>query len=256
MKRLGRHWKDAMEYLFLVDLVIEELRGKSQLAHMLEKKKFHSSEFALECSVLPLNTLAMFVELKKPIPQNSKNSETEEQVCIEMLEHNGKNHGMGATMRLGKRTTVFLTEDSVLRKLYGDKESVEERHRHRYEVNPAIVPKVGLSFFYDAGLLFVGMGVDETKNQDNVQTRTESSAALVQMHNLSQAIIGWRQQHYCCSNEMLELLGHPYYTKSAILRTDLGRKWQLEGYLSGSKIPSPVELLVEENGNVLQTFMN
>jgi CTP synthase len=45
---------------------------------------------------------------------------------------------MGGTMRLGSRTTHFKpgTEWSKLRALYGGADVVEERHRHRYEVNP------------------------------------------------------------------------------------------------------------------------
>ena len=37
-------------------------------------------------------------------------------------------------MRLGKRQTVFKTADSVLRQMYGNTDTIEERHRHRYEV--------------------------------------------------------------------------------------------------------------------------
>lgn len=69
-----------------------------------------------------------------------------------MLEHCAKENGMGGTMRLGKRTTVFLTENSILRKLYGGAPTVDERHRHRYEVNPVYVPKLS-----KAGFVFVGM---------------------------------------------------------------------------------------------------
>jgi len=36
--------------------------------------------------------------------------------------------------------------------LYGNKDSVEERHRHRYEVNPQYVKKLE-----EAGLKFVGV---------------------------------------------------------------------------------------------------
>ena len=42
----------------------------------------------------------------------------------------------GGTMRLGKRRTVFTKkEDSILWKLYGKPDFVDERHRHRYEVS-------------------------------------------------------------------------------------------------------------------------
>lgn len=48
---------------------------------------------------------------------------------------------MGGTMRLGLRPTVFEphTDDSVLKRLYGNKEVAWERHRHRYEVEPKYV---------------------------------------------------------------------------------------------------------------------
>ncbi|KAJ8314884.1 hypothetical protein KUTeg_007034 [Tegillarca granosa] len=62
---------------------------------------------------------------------------------------------MGGTMRLGKRKTLFKTDTSVMRKLYGNKDYVEERHRHRYEVNPKLVPN-----FEEKGMKFVGQSED------------------------------------------------------------------------------------------------
>ena len=59
---------------------------------------------------------------------------------------------MGGTMRLGLRPTVFeesAKDWSKLRKLYGGADKIWERHRHRYEVNPALIEKItesGLSF--------------------------------------------------------------------------------------------------------------
>ncbi|KAM4790117.1 CTP synthase 2 isoform 3-T3 [Cyanocitta cristata] len=70
-------------------------------------------------------------------------------MVIDMPEHNPGD--MGGTMRLGKRRTVFKTENSVLKKLYGDEMFVEERHRHRYEVNPELT-----HCFEEKGLKFVG----------------------------------------------------------------------------------------------------
>lgn len=51
---------------------------------------------------------------------------------------------MGGTMRLGTRTSHFKagTEWSKLRAMYGGAEVVEERHRHRYEVNPEYIEKL------------------------------------------------------------------------------------------------------------------
>lgn len=85
----------------------------------------------------------------------------EQKIVIKMLEHSGGD--MGGTMRLGRRATEFLTTDCLLYDLYGKNQSIEERHRHRYEINPAVVTKLT-----SAGLRFVGMGVDQTKNNGNI----------------------------------------------------------------------------------------
>uniref|UniRef100_A0A8C4F5T3 CTP synthase n=1 Tax=Dicentrarchus labrax TaxID=13489 RepID=A0A8C4F5T3_DICLA len=74
-------------------------------------------------------------------------------VVIDMPEHNPGQ--MGGTMRLGKRRTIFKTNNSVLRKLYGDAEYVDERHRHRFEVNPELK-----SHFEEMGFRFVGQDVE------------------------------------------------------------------------------------------------
>lgn len=58
-------------------------------------------------------------------------------------------------MRLGLRKTIFKPGTSVIRKLYGNVDYVEERHRHRYEVNPVFVAQ-----FEEKGLKFVGQDVD------------------------------------------------------------------------------------------------
>lgn len=74
-------------------------------------------------------------------------------VVIEMPDHH--TGIMGGTMRLGKKKTTFKTKDSILRKLYDNQDSIEERHRHRYEVDKTFVPE-----FEKAGLRFVAE--DET----------------------------------------------------------------------------------------------
>ena len=84
------------------------------------------------------------------------NPETSHPVVIDMPEHT---HGdMGGTMRLGKRKTVFQTGDSVLRQMYGNVDTIEERHRHRYEVNPKYVAE-----FEAAGMKFVGHDVENVR---------------------------------------------------------------------------------------------
>ncbi|GAA5816047.1 CTP synthase ura7 [Mucor flavus] len=79
------------------------------------------------------------------------NPDTTTPVVVYMPEIS-KTH-MGGTMRLGLRATVFQkgTEKSTVRKLYGGKSSIDERHRHRYEVNP-----VHVNTFEKNGLQFIG----------------------------------------------------------------------------------------------------
>ncbi|TYG44860.1 hypothetical protein ES288_D11G128800v1 [Gossypium darwinii] len=79
--------------------------------------------------------------------------ETHNPVVIFMPE--GSRTHMGSTMRLGSRRTLFQTTDCVTSKLYCNAQSVDERHRHRYEVNPDMI-----EVLEEAGLKFVGK--DET----------------------------------------------------------------------------------------------
>ena len=62
---------------------------------------------------------------------------------------------LGGTMRLGSRPTIFQVDDCMTRRLYGGGPQVDERHRHRYEVNPDLIKRIE-----SAGLVFVGK--DET----------------------------------------------------------------------------------------------
>uniref|UniRef100_A0A3Q3VZD6 CTP synthase n=1 Tax=Mola mola TaxID=94237 RepID=A0A3Q3VZD6_MOLML len=77
------------------------------------------------------------------------NPESKYPVVIEMPEHNPGQ--MGGTMRLGKRRTIFKSKTSVMRKLYGNVDHIDERHRHRFEVNPLLKAD-----FEKNGLQFVG----------------------------------------------------------------------------------------------------
>nr|ACF81276.1 unknown [Zea mays] len=70
--------------------------------------------------------------------------------CVIFMPEGSKTQ-MGATMRLGSRRTYFHVSGCKSAKLYGNASSVDERHRHRYEVNPDMVPD-----FEKAGLQFVG----------------------------------------------------------------------------------------------------
>ncbi|KAL9239671.1 hypothetical protein vseg_013973 [Gypsophila vaccaria] len=70
------------------------------------------------------------------------------------MPEGSKTH-MGGTMRLGSRRTYFQVKDCTSAKLYGNASFVDERHRHRYEVNPDMVAELE-----SAGMSFTGK--DET----------------------------------------------------------------------------------------------
>lgn len=79
-----------------------------------------------------------------------------DKLVIDMPEHHPGD--LGGTMRLGKRKTYL--EQSIITQLY-KKNVIEERHRHRYEVNPDYIEVLEKS-----GLHFVGK--DETKKRMEV----------------------------------------------------------------------------------------
>jgi CTP synthase len=76
------------------------------------------------------------------------------QPAVVFMPEISKTH-MGGTMRLGTKPTPFLVEDCKIKRLYGNQSHVDERHRHRYEVNPELISKIE-----SAGLIYVGK--DET----------------------------------------------------------------------------------------------
>lgn len=59
---------------------------------------------------------------------------TEHKVVMFMPE--GSKTHMGATMRLGARKAYFNDKNCKIFDLYNQQDVIEERHRHRYEVNP------------------------------------------------------------------------------------------------------------------------
>ncbi|CAD5225359.1 unnamed protein product [Bursaphelenchus okinawaensis] len=153
------------------------------------------------------------------------NLDFDKQVVIDMPEHAALKHGMGATMRLGRRRSQFLTSESVLKKLYNklgkvDSHEVDERHRHRFEVNPSLVPTLT-----EAGLHFVGMGVDETSEGKSHLPATTSSAQLIQLaafEDSKKDDLLDKVSKLCKRGgdgvtaaavrmEILELKNHPYY---------------------------------------------
>src|SRR3546814_12728824 len=63
---------------------------------------------------------------------------------------------LGGTMRLGTYPAKLL-EGSVVRAAYDDAARIDERHRHRYEVNNAYRDQLE-----GAGLVFSGLSPDNT----------------------------------------------------------------------------------------------
>ena len=89
--------------------------------------------------------------------ENANSTEFDEQTphpVVVYMPEVSKTH-LGGTMRLGSRTTILHDSNSHAATLYQNTEQIDERHRHRYEVNPEIIDEIEKH-----GLKFVGK--DET----------------------------------------------------------------------------------------------
>ncbi|CAD5178229.1 unnamed protein product [Musa acuminata subsp. malaccensis] len=95
--------------------------------------------------------------------------------CVIFMPEGSKTH-MGGTMRLGSRSTFFHVLDCKSAKLYGNVRYIDERHRHRYEVNPGMILELE-----NAGLTFVGK--DETgRRMEILELLTHPYFVGVQFH--------------------------------------------------------------------------
>ena len=131
------------------------VEGKIIAAHWCRTtgKPYLGVCLGLQCAVIEF---ARNVLNWKDANSTEMNPQTTHPVVIDMPEHNTGE--LGGTMRLGKRKTIFQPGESKLRQLYGNSDCIEERHRHRYEVNPAYIDE-----FERAGLKFVGRDSDNTR---------------------------------------------------------------------------------------------
>lgn len=89
---------------------------------------------------------------------NSKEFDPDTKNPFVIFMPEGSKTHMGATMRLGSRRTYFHVKDCKSAKLHGNVSFVDERHRHRYEVNPDMAAQLE-----SAGMLFTGK--DETSQR-------------------------------------------------------------------------------------------
>jgi len=117
-----------------------------------QPKPFLGICLGLQCAVIEFSRHV----LNHKSANSSEFEKTEHSVIIEMPEHNPG--AMGGTMRLGRRTTHFVTDDSIMRKLYGCVDTIDERHRHRYEVNPEFIAELE-----QHGMKFVGKSDDNER---------------------------------------------------------------------------------------------
>jgi CTP synthase len=85
---------------------------------------------------------------------------------------------LGGTMRLGNRPTIFQegSEWSKVRKVYGEKQTIHERHRHRYEVNPDYIERLT-----EGGLHFVGKD-DKGERMEVIELKDHPWYVGVQFH--------------------------------------------------------------------------
>ena len=110
------------------------------------RKPFLGVCLGYQCAVLEL---ARNVLGEKGAESQEVNRDTPAPFIVEMPEHHGGD--LGGTMRVGRRETRFTAQGGVTWQLYKRADRIYERHRHRYEVNPAMVPRLEA-----AGLAFVG----------------------------------------------------------------------------------------------------
>lgn len=104
--------------------------------HVAGLEGAHSSEFSKNCPCPIVGLITEWINDEGKVEQRTEGSD------------------LGGTMRLGSQL-CHLAEGSKVRAMYGN-ETIYERHRHRYEVNNTLLPKVEA-----AGLKVTGLSADK-----------------------------------------------------------------------------------------------
>lgn len=114
--------------------------------------------------------------IKGATSEEFKQAAGSEEVIVFMPEIDKET--MGANMRLGRRPTHFQngTEWSKMRQLYGGGKEIDERHRHRYEVNPKYIEQIET-----AGLQFIGKD-DKNERMEIIEIKDHPWFVGVQFH--------------------------------------------------------------------------
>ncbi len=94
---------------------------------------------------------------------------------IDLLPEQQGIEDLGGTMRLGAKK-VIIKDNTLARKIYGS-DTVYERHRHRYEVNPKFIGK-----FNDAGMVFSGVD-EEGIRMEIAELKGNDGLIAVQYHS-------------------------------------------------------------------------
>ncbi|XP_040574016.1 CTP synthase 1 [Lepeophtheirus salmonis] len=131
------------------------LEGKIAAARWARKNKVPFLGICLGLQIAAIEFARNVLNLKNA-NSTETDSNTPHPIVIDMPEHTEGD--LGGTMRLGLRRTIFKRENSLMKKLYGDVDFIEERHRHRYEINPEYVQQ-----FEEKGMVFVGQDTEATR---------------------------------------------------------------------------------------------
>ena len=118
-----------------------------------------------------------------------------EHAAVVFMPEISKTH-LGGTMRLGSRPTLWQHEGSTIRELYGPGDAVDERHRHRYEVNPDLIHSIE-----SEGLVFVGKDESGQRCETSSSTTTRTTSAFSSTRNSNPVRAGPALHFWGCSRQ-------------------------------------------------------